>query len=209
MNHKPLFLAVTLAALLSVAGVFWYLKQHSGEVASQPVSSRDVLADAATTTTETEDDSLAGYSPQHITPIPGSSQVWYEIPEMGIKLLFSKEVAEEIFYNYQRVHDKINSDNLERVNFFSKKVMEFNMMIGQSKTWDRLYIIQKFPGSYDNEPLPYGLKFLGQFDGFYLTDGGSPQALLYSEQEQRMFEETVAPALPKFPSLTDIHIENL
>ena len=49
--------------------------------------------------------------------------------------------------------------------------------------------------------------YLKQFKDFYLITGGSRQAERFLEEEQKRFDQTVAPTLPQFPRLIDIKIE--
>ena len=209
MNQKKTVVGILFVVVFAIAGVFvWEKRGNQIFSKNQQSSSNQVQADIQNNTQVKSDEAPLA---QHITAIPGSNQVWYEVPEIGIKLLVSKEAAEEILYRHRAIDDR-GSDSTKRVasvSFFSKKIIAFDVALGLSETWDDLYVVQKYLGMYTGETLCCGVKFLKQFDGFYLTDGGSHQALLYTEEEQKKFNDSVTPILPKFPRLADIYIESL
>ena len=97
MNHKPLFLATALIVLLALAGAFWCLQNRPGAM-DQPVVTEPVAQ--APIQAETEK------YPQHIEVIPGNTdEVWYNIPELGIRMKLNKEFAEDLVYVYDRRKD--------------------------------------------------------------------------------------------------------
>ncbi len=209
MNQKKIVAGILFAVVLAIAGVFVWEKQTIIEQSNQEQPKQEI-----TNVNDIKNaDSVESieFSPQQIVAIPNSTNVWYEVPELGIKLLLSKAAAEEIVYQYRSIND-IGNDVTKRVasvSFFSKKIITFDVALGLPKTWDDLYIMQKYLGTYTGETFCCGVKFFKQLDGFYLTDGGSPQGLSYSEEEQRRFDETVAPLLPQFPRLMEIQIQGL
>lgn len=44
--------------------------------------------------------------PQHITEITGSDEVWYSIPELGIRLRLNNEFARDLIYQYSSLKDE-------------------------------------------------------------------------------------------------------
>lgn len=159
------------------------------------------------------------FSPQYITPISGSVQVWYGVPEMGIKLLLSKEVAEELVYRYhspKEVWDGADSTTTTSLAIFSAKhFLEYKQercaqTVCGTGIDDEVFTIIKLPGTYNNKELGFGSKFLRQFSDFYLTTGGSPQAARFgSEEEEKQFWQNIGPKMPNIPTLKDIYIELL
>ncbi len=215
MNQKPLFLAVALTALLVIGGAFWMMQKRQAatnqSVTTDPVVETPVQA-------EPEQD----FSPQHITPIPGSNQVWYEIPEMGIKLLLPKEGAEDTVYKYYAIDKAVivttdpktrNEEwveNTSGVKLSSKQVLDYNQQCHSplcgTDAFD--FSIGKIPGVYQNHPLAFGSKFIKQFKDFYLITGASPQAVPFvNKEEEKRFYEAVQ--FPKVPPLIEMHIEVL
>lgn len=146
---------------------------------------------------------------QHIVAIPNSDEAWYEIPEIGVKLLVSKVVAEDLIYVYEPVYNETVEKTT--ISFFSKRASTFDSECTKidSPFRDPVYLIQRFSGKYDGRPLPYGMTFLKQYNGFYLTDGGSAQGACFTEEETGRFDTTIAPAMPSFPKLTEIQIKQL
>ncbi|QQR78072.1 MAG: hypothetical protein IPJ68_03185 [Candidatus Moraniibacteriota bacterium] len=100
MHQKPLFLTIILITLLAViAGAFWCLQNRPGAM-NQPIVSEPVAQ--APIQAETEK------YPQHIETIPGNAdEVWYNIPEMGIRMKLNREFAEDLIYIYSKSDGKI------------------------------------------------------------------------------------------------------
>ncbi len=104
MTQKPLFLAILFLALLAIVGVFWYMQTQSvamdqSVVVSNPVTKPDSVS---VVPPSAHPDSY----PQHIETIPGNSdEVWYNIPELGIRMRLNKEFAEDLVYVYDRRKD--------------------------------------------------------------------------------------------------------
>ncbi len=228
MQKKLLIFVVVVLVLIAALFFVWQKKQaeikQTNKLASQ--SSSDNQPQSVILNEPTKKDKIT-LAPQHIVAIPGSSQVWYEIPEMGIKLLLSRAVAEEIVYEYSGVTDGFvivnpktgNLDfgdpkKIESATFFLKKVITFNEECASYQKTQTIcssdnieFGINKIFGTYHNEMLAFGSNFLKQFKDFYLITGGSRQAERFLEEEQKRFDQTVAPTLPQFPRLIDIKIE--
>ncbi len=225
MNQKKLIVGILVVLALAVIGVFIWEKQTVIEQQSNQEQPKQEITNVNDIKKVDSVESIE-FSPQQIVAIPNSTNVWYEVPEMGIKLLLSKPVAEEFVYEYSGATDGFitvnpktgnldfsDSKRIESATFFQKKVIVFNKQCDSSKvicSSDNIeFSINKISGVYKNEILAFGSKFLKQFNGFYLITGGSRQAERFSEEEQKRFDETVAPLLPQFPRLKDIKIENL
>ena len=218
MNQKPLFLAVATLSLLVIGGVFWMMSKWQAAV-NQPVVTDSVVE------TSVQRDQEQDFSSQHITAISGSNQVWYEIPEMGIKLLLSKEVAEELVYKYSPKKDAgifvevkgSESDlkkvkDVEGVSFSSKHVLEYNKTCNRTAcgTDSISFSFAKVPNKYMNEELAFGMEFLKQFNDFYLITGASPQAVPFAtKDEEEWFYQNVGSKMPSIPPLKEIFIELL
>ncbi len=90
MHQKPLFLAIAVIILVAIAGVFWSVQKRQGAM-SQPVVTEPV----AEAPVQPEPEKY----PQHIETIPGNTdEVWYNIPELGIRMRLNKEFAEDLIY---------------------------------------------------------------------------------------------------------------
>jgi hypothetical protein len=108
MNQKSLFLATTLIALLVIAGAFWYLQKRQTAMNQPPIIITEPVVEAPV---QTEPEKY----PQHIETIPGNTdEVWYNIPELGIRMKLNKEFAEDLVYI---------QDNPNGVNFSTKKIL--------------------------------------------------------------------------------------
>ncbi len=95
MNHKPLFLAT---ALLVTGSVFWWMSQRQPVPVDQPV----VTDSAVEAPAQVEPEKY----PQHIEAIPGNTdEVWYNIPEMGIRMKLNKGFAEDLVYSNGMIDD--------------------------------------------------------------------------------------------------------
>ena len=96
MNQKPLLIAVVLVALFAIVGAFWYIQKRQGDV-NQPVVTNPVIDLDQNPTRVPES------YPQHIEVISGTDEVWYNIPELGVRMRLNKEFAENLIYQY--VHE--------------------------------------------------------------------------------------------------------
>ncbi len=119
MNHKPLFLTVTLIALLAIAGVFWYRQQRQVSVktpsVAEPVTQMPVQTEPVTDPSQ---------YPQHIEAIPGNTdEVWYNIPELGIRMKLNKEFAEDLVYSVSSIKQTYAENEVYDVAYFSTRSM--------------------------------------------------------------------------------------
>lgn len=49
-----------------------------------------------------------GKYPQHITEIAGSDEVWYSIPELGVRMRLNRGFAEDLVYIYSKSESDVN-----------------------------------------------------------------------------------------------------
>ncbi|MGB3072831.1 MAG: hypothetical protein WBP40_01425 [Candidatus Moraniibacteriota bacterium] len=118
MHQKPLFLTIILITLLAViAGAFWCLQNRPGAM-NQPIVTEPVAQ--APIQAETEK------YPQHIETIPGNAdEVWYNIPEMGIQMRMTKDLANDLVYECVALRDEdLEDDDCGLVYFGSKLDMQ-------------------------------------------------------------------------------------
>jgi hypothetical protein len=218
MKKTTLYAVALVVVLALLAGVLvWQKGQKQTNIQNQTVQQSSEGQPESNPQNEGESEGV--FSPQHIVAIPGSQQVWYEVPEMGIKLLLSKEAAEELVYRYYVVNGFVTVNpitgeegalkEIKTIIFSLKKIIDYNQQCdtGLCGTEEMLFAIAKVPGVYHSEPLAFGSKFLKQFKGFYLITGGIPQAVPFAnDEEEKKFNDAVGRFLPKIPRLQDIHI---
>ncbi len=61
--------------------------------------------------------------PHHIESISGSDEVWYEIPEIGVRMRLNKEFAEDLVYEYIPVDAQDMVNGLGAVDFSTKSLL--------------------------------------------------------------------------------------
>ena len=225
MSKKFLITIALAAPLLISGGYFIWQRQQAIPTPTSVVTELYTFDPAVDIPVQTESVPELAFSSQHITAIPGSNQVWYEIPEMGIKLLLSKEAAEELVYKYSSKRDagifvEVNGleadlktvKDVEGASFSSKHVLEYNKTCNRPVcgTDDIAFSFAKVPGKYMNEELAFGMKFLKQFKDFYLVTGAPPQAVPFvTKDEEEWFYQNIGPKMPSIPPLKDIYIDLL
>lgn len=219
-------LALLILLVIFLAGsIWWYVNNF---VIPQPEQVVNTITNSQDKSQSNQQES--SFSPKHITAIPGSNQVWYEIPEMGIKLLLSKEAAEELVYKYRPKKDVnifvemhgVESDlkiakDIESVTFFWEKVVAFRngcdsfdekCVVKNSE--DVEFYVSKVPGIYHEESLAFGARFIKQFSDFYLIGDRRRESYgVISEEKSKYLEEVIIPYLPKTPSLQEIRVDLL
>lgn len=94
--NKKLFIILSLVILLA-GGVVWLQqfkqKQTNSQTTSQVESQRITASESSKPGTQDY--------PQHIETIPGNSdEVWYNIPELGVRMKLNKEFAMSLIYQY-------------------------------------------------------------------------------------------------------------
>jgi hypothetical protein len=115
MNQKSLFLTTILIALLVIAGAFWFMKQRQAAMNQPPIIITEPVVEAPV---QTEPEKY----PQHIETIPGNTdEVWYNIPELGIRMKLNKEFAEDLVYKF--VREKNDDSEWDAVNFSTKSIV--------------------------------------------------------------------------------------
>ena len=201
--QKKLIVAAVIALIL-LGGVIFVWQKKMSEV--QPVSTSG-LVEQPENKSQHQEAEAETFSPQHITPIVGSQQVWYEIPEMGIKLLLSREVAEELVYSYFPKVDGIMLYSTRIINY-NKNCTELCGTIDEN-----IEGLWKVSGTYNNENLEFGNKLLKQFPNFYLIVSNPSRVReprFGSEEERNRFYQVTGNApLLSLSLFKDIRIELL
>lgn len=88
MSKKSLLIALVI--ILAGVSLFFILRQR-GEAPTQEQPTQ-VVTEEPTTPTESY--------PQHIEAIPGNTdEVWYNIPELGVRMRLNKSFAEDLIYS--------------------------------------------------------------------------------------------------------------
>ena len=186
MNHKPLFLATALIVLLAIAGVFWYMQTQSvamdqSVVVSNPVTKPDSVS---VVPPSAHSDSY----PQHIEAIPGNTdEVWYNIPELGIRMKLNKGFAEDLVYQYY-IERNVDNDTVAGFYLGSKALgaidegCRFGWTVskgeGEINPYDE-YLTSRVS---INEAV--------QFPGFFLVLGG-PQDVCWREENDSIAKNVI------------------
>lgn len=111
MTKKPLLLAAVTLALLVIASTFWFTKKQ----ALAPV-----VSEKPSVSTEEPIKLEPEKYLQHIELIPGNTdEVWYKIPELGVRIRLNKEFAKDLIYVY--VHETPNVGEDWDAAYFSTK----------------------------------------------------------------------------------------
>ncbi|MFZ1654429.1 MAG: hypothetical protein WAT84_01200 [Candidatus Moraniibacteriota bacterium] len=181
MNHKSLFLTVALIALLVIAGAFWCIQNRPPMTVNQPVVETPVQVEP-----QAEPGVNPDTYPQHIETIPGNAdEVWYNIPELGIRMKLNREFAEDLVYFPDG--DSVYADAY----FSTKLLMEIDSMNCSARTAPLGFIYRQSgtieDAAYHRE-LPWDyvnlekLGFIRRFPGFFVEYTG-PQAACYDERK--------------------------
>lgn len=89
-------LAILALVLILGAGVFAFYWQNRQKEVATPLPMSPVV--------EESEEPTVSYS-QHIEAIPGNTdEVWYNIPEYGVRMKLNKEFAEDLIYRF--AHEK-------------------------------------------------------------------------------------------------------
>ncbi len=107
MQKKLLLSVLAVALLISGAVLVWQKKMAQEEDKNQ---NQEVVQ---------ENTNNEKY-PQHIEVIQGSDEVWYGIPEYGVRMRLNREFAEDLIYSTEMTDDFGEKSNGI---FFSTKVM--------------------------------------------------------------------------------------
>lgn len=93
-------------ALLVTVGALWYMEKR------QAALNPPVVTDPAVEPGQEPTPSLESSYSRHIEAIPGNTdEVWYNIPEYGVRMRLSQEFAEDLIYSF--VHEKNTNLNEE------------------------------------------------------------------------------------------------
>jgi hypothetical protein len=170
MNQKPLFLAVTLVALLVIGGAFWVMQKRQVTV-NQSVITEPVV--------ETSDQTESEKYPQHIEAIPGNTdEVWYNIPELGVRMKLNREFASDLVYSYSKSNENITKDQQkfttpfhETVHFSSRSLMQQEPACEPGTRAIGYFI--KEEGAAEEWPASASIFYAGrkQFSNFFIVLG--------------------------------------
>lgn len=95
--QKKLLISAVLALILIGGVVFvWQKKQDTAVVSPENIVKPSALPQ--------------GKYPQHITEITGSDEVWYSIPELGVRMRLNRGFAEDLVYIYSKSESGVNED---------------------------------------------------------------------------------------------------
>lgn len=168
MNQKPLFLAITLVALLVIGGAFCFMSRRPVAV-SQPVVTDPVV--------ETPTQNVTEKYPQHIEDIPGNTdEVWYSIPEFGVRMRLSRVFADDLVYTYSKSNENITKSQQkfttpfhETVHFSSRSLMQEEPSC-EPGTRAIGYLIKE-EGSINEWPASAYFAGHSQFPSFFIVFG--------------------------------------
>lgn len=104
--QKKLLILVVVASAVAITLIFVWQKEQSNKV---PPTANVVKPNTA----------QEEMYPQHIEAIQGSDEVWYNIPEYGVRMRLNKEFAEDLVYRF--VHEKNSSGEEWGTVYFSLK----------------------------------------------------------------------------------------
>ena len=95
MNQKHIFVVVGIFLLLgATGGVLVWRKKQSAPQPTVPM----VQVDGGKQSDIPQ--SQADAYPQHIEAISGTDEVWYNIPEYGVRMRLNKDFAEDLIYSF-------------------------------------------------------------------------------------------------------------
>ena len=138
MNQKSLFIAVSLIALLAIAGALWCIQKR------QVTTNQPIAADSVVNPIQDPLKTPKSY-PQHIEAIPGNmDEVWYNIPELGIRMKLNKEFAEDLIYAYFSEKDDEGKE-WDRIGFSTKALAAITEYCNPGALWsvDRIKVSLK------------------------------------------------------------------
>ncbi len=127
MNQRPLFLAVTLVALLVISGAFWMMQEHQVAV-NQPVVADSIVETPVQTEPETQVNT-SDWKPQlevakTFEPVTGEDGwVWFPVPELGIGVKVKKDIAPELIYQVKEFQSSEDNSDGKYAQFTTKKLM--------------------------------------------------------------------------------------
>ncbi len=118
MNQKKLIIGIFII-LTFVVGVFVWQKREN-QILPQDLQlfNNQVQPD---TQNDIQSKSDEVPPPQYIVVIPGSDSVWYEIPELGVRVKLNKKYAEDLIYRPVRLNNASGEE--WDVAYFSTKTM--------------------------------------------------------------------------------------
>lgn len=181
MTKNLLLLSLTLALLV---GVFflWQMEKASAPVVTPQPEVGDVPEPEIPLPEQ-------DYS-QHIEEISGNTdEVWYNIPEYGVRMKLNKEFAEDLVYKF--VHDKnIREEEFDTVYFSVKSILNMvpdcsGALGAMSKGEGRGVQNESQLGYYESE---YFGQLIFQFQKYFITWQG-PQDACWDRALEEKVEE--------------------
>lgn len=92
---KKLIISILAIAFL-FGGALYVAKRYQTSNQVVTLDNKEV----ASQNTQPDDVPQADAYPQHIEAIPGTDEVWYNIPELGIRMRLNKEFASDLIYKF-------------------------------------------------------------------------------------------------------------
>lgn len=184
MNQRSIFLTVTFVALLVIGGAFWMMQKR--QAVSQPV----VTVPVVETSAQAEPEKY----PQHIEVIPDNTdEVWYNIPEYGVRMKLNSEFADDLIYRF--VHEKnTKGEEWDTVYLTTKSLLDVDA--GCSDALGAMGRSEGRDGSEKNQLGYYESEYFGQVifqlsQQFIYWQG--PQSICWDQEN----EEEVRKTFPK------------
>ncbi len=171
MNKKITIAIISILTLALVTGGFWWWQNNKKDEMIQQAEQAENQEQSQNTEVENT-----------------INLVWYEIPELGIKIKADEEIIKELIYKYYPSED----DEYGTVMFTAKKLEK--LYENCSAEFGPLGAISKIEGSPSNHKTRFENYFNSrktkQFDGFFIYCSG-PQALCTRElgQWEKFLEE--------------------
>lgn len=150
MNQKHIFVVVGIFLLLGASGgVLVWRKKQSAPQPTVPM----VQVDGGKQSDIPQ--SQADAYPQHIEAISGTDEVWYNIPEYGVRMRLNKDFANDLKFGFS--HERNPKDNKwDTVYFASEKLYA----VDPSCALGSLGVISMFEGGFKKEDVPGATKIV-------------------------------------------------
>lgn len=124
MKQRQLLILIIIGIVLA-GGVFliWKKVGQASRESNQKQLAEQVSESQSQSAEQNEAEKEAVY-PQHIVAIPGSDQVWYEIPELGVRMKLNKEFAEDLIYSHEEHFSVDGIADFDLADFSLKSLMK-------------------------------------------------------------------------------------
>lgn len=109
MKNKNMILVAVLVVAVVAVGIFWLGMRKIPTTPSDSNQGQAVVNDENTQNPVTDNTNVIQPEayPQHIEAIAGTDEVWYNIPELGIRMRLNKEFAEDLVYVYDNKYSRV------------------------------------------------------------------------------------------------------